>query len=83
MKNITVYSTATCPYCVMLKNWLDQQSIAYKDVRVDEDREAARKMVEMSGQMGVPFTTIEKENGETEKILGFNLPQLKSALAVN
>ena len=79
--NITVYTTATCPYCVMVKQWFDQNDIAYKDVRVDENQEAAIEMVRLSGQMGVPFTTIEKEDGSIEKILGYNVPQLQTALA--
>lgn len=79
---ITVYSTATCPYCVMVKRWLDGKGIGYEDIRVDSDREAARKMVELSGQMGVPFTTIEKENGTIDKILGFDTASLSRSLGV-
>lgn len=79
MKKITVYSTNTCPYCVMLKSWLRANEFDYKEVKVDQDRLAAQKMIEMSGQMGVPFTTIE-ENGKTTKILGFDLLTLKLAL---
>lgn len=81
---VTVYTTATCPYCVMVKRWLDDNNISYQDVRVDTDQEAARKMVALSGQMGVPFTTIEKE-GETgmSKVLGFNVPQLRTILGVS
>lgn len=78
-KKITVYSTRTCPYCRMLKGWLLSQKLDYEDVYVDQDHAAAVKMVELSGQMGVPFTTIE-ENGQIHKILGFDLPSLKSAL---
>ncbi len=79
MKKITVYSTTTCPYCVMLKSWLRSNKFDYKEVMVDQDRLAAQKMIEMSGQMGVPFTTIE-ENGQMTKILGFDLPTLKLVL---
>ncbi len=79
---ITVYSTATCPYCLMVKRWLDEQSMSYDDVRVDNDRVAAQKMVTLSGQMGVPFTTIEKDNGTMEKILGFDIANLRRVLGV-
>lgn len=80
--NVTVYSTATCPYCIMVKKWLDDENIAYTDVRVDQDGQAARKMVELSGQMGVPFTTIERSDGTMEKILGFDVNRLKNTLKV-
>jgi len=66
----------------MVKRWLDEQSMSYDDVRVDNDRVAAQKMVTLSGQMGVPFTTIEKDNGTMEKILGFDIANLRRVLGV-
>ena len=78
---ITVYSTKTCPYCTMLKRYLNDKKIEYTNVMVDEDMVAARRMVELSGQMGVPFTTIEN-NETTTKILGFDVPRLEAALNV-
>lgn len=79
---ITVYSTVTCPYCVMLKRWLESQSIEYTNYMVDQNPIAAQHMVNLSGQMGVPFSTIEYEDGKVEKILGFDRPKLEAALAL-
>lgn len=79
---ITVYSTSTCPYCVMVKRWLDDKAIAYTEVLVDKDQQSARKMVELSGQMSVPFTTIEKDDGVLDKILGFDTASLSRSLGV-
>lgn len=81
MKKVTVYSTTTCPYCRMLTRWLNDQQIAYTEYKVDANPFAAQSMINLSGQMGVPFTTIEAE-GEMTKILGFDLPKLKAALTV-
>lgn len=78
---ITIYSTKTCGYCNMLKRWLDDKSISYTNYSVDENPYAAQVMVQQSGQMGVPFTTIEYEDGSTEKILGFDRPRFERALA--
>ncbi len=78
---ITIYSTTTCPYCVMLKRWLDDQKVEYTDYLVDKNPIAAQAMVQQRGQMGVPFTTIEHEDGQVDKILGFNRPQFESILA--
>ncbi|WP_409294286.1 glutaredoxin family protein [Peribacillus sp. SCS-26] len=52
--NITVYTTNTCPYCIHAKNFLTEQGLAFKEVNVQEDTEAAQKLVEETGQMGVP-----------------------------
>lgn len=79
---ITVYSTKTCGYCNMLKSWLDDKSVDYTNYSVDENPYAAQMMVSMSGQMGVPFSTIERDDGQVEKILGFDRPRFEAALAV-
>lgn len=65
----------------MLKRWLDDKKIAYTDYLVDQNPFAAQNMVQLSGQMGVPFTTIENEDGSMEKILGFDRPRFEAALA--
>lgn len=78
---ITVYSTVTCPYCVALKKWLESQSVEFTNYMVDQNPIAAQHMVSLSGQMGVPFSTIEYEDGKVEKILGFDRPKFEAALA--
>lgn len=64
---VTVYSTDTCPYCTMMKNFLEQNDVPYKEVNVQQDQEAANRLVKETGQMGVPQTNI---NGEW--VLGFD-----------
>jgi glutaredoxin len=80
---ITVYSTTTCPYCVMLKHWLDDKKIAYTDYLVDKNQFAAQNMVQLSGQIGVPFSTIEHDDGSVDKIIGFDRARFEVALSTN
>ena len=35
MNSVTVYTTTRCPYCVMLKNFLSDQNIAFKEVNIE------------------------------------------------
>lgn len=77
---VTVYSTRTCPYCSMLKRWLDDKSVEYTNYSVDDNPFAAQMMVNLSGQMGVPFSTIEYEDGRMEKILGFDVRRFENAI---
>lgn len=77
---ITIYSTTTCPYCIMLKRWLDEKKVAYTDYLVDQNPFAAQNMIQLSGQRGVPFSTIEYEDGSMEKILGFDRNRFEIAL---
>lgn len=75
MAKVKIYSTPTCPYCVMAKDFFKEKGIEYVDINVAEDREAAKKMVEKSGQMGVPQIEI---NGKL--IVGFNKEAIEEEL---
>lgn len=58
MNSITLYTTTRCPYCVMLKNFLNEQNIAFTEVNVETQPEIMNKLVQQTGQMGVPQTEI-------------------------
>ena len=72
---VKVYSTTTCPYCVMAKKFLSAHNIEYQDINVGEDKAAADEMIEKSGQRGVPVLDI---NGTI--IIGFDMGAIKQAL---
>jgi glutaredoxin-like YruB-family protein len=57
-KNVIVYSTPTCPYCVYAKGYLTSKGVAFEDVDVSQDHTKAMEMVQKSGQMGVPVVDI-------------------------
>ncbi len=82
MVTVRIYTTTTCPYCNMEKGYLGSHGIKYENFYVDNDPNAATEMLEKSGQMGVPFTIIQKENGTEEKILGFDKERLNEALGI-
>jgi glutaredoxin 3 len=72
---VKVYSTPACPWCRLLKAYLKENNIDYKDIDVSQDREAAQAMIEKSGQVGVPQIEI---NGKM--IVGFDKEQIEQAL---
>lgn len=74
-KKPIVYSTPTCPYCKMVKEYLDEKGVAYEDFDVSEDQERSQEMVKKSGQMGVPVIDI----GGTV-IIGFDKEKIDAAL---
>lgn len=82
MNQVTIYSTTTCPYCHMEKEYLKSKNIPFVDKVVDTDTEALAKMMKLSGQLAVPFTVIEKEDGTKEKLLGFDKPRLDKILSL-
>ena len=66
----------------MLKSYLSSKNISYDVKMADEDQNLARELYEKSGQLGVPFTIIEKEDGTEEKILGFDRPKIDAVLGL-
>lgn len=82
MKNVTIYSTATCGFCKMLKSYLNDKGVKYEVKMADEDQSLAQELYEKSGQLGVPFTVITDEDGKEENILGFDRPKIDAALGL-
>ena len=58
-KSVKIYTTPTCPYCNMAKQFFKDNKIKYEEVNVAQDRKAAEEMVLRSGQMGVPVIDID------------------------
>ena len=73
---VMVYSTPTCPYCVMAKRYLSERGIKYEDINVAADQARALEMLTKTGQMGVPVLDI---GGQV--VIGFNRPAIDDALS--
>ncbi len=54
-----MYTTPTCAYCKMTKQFFAQHNIQYVEKDVLDDTQAREEMVEKSGQMGVPVIDID------------------------
>lgn len=73
---IKVYSTPTCPWCHKAKDFLNAKGVEFEDVDVSTNEEAAKAMMQKSGQMGVPQIEI---NGKL--IVGFDQAAIEKELA--
>jgi alkyl hydroperoxide reductase subunit F len=71
MRKVTVYSTKNCPYCRMAKAFLDKHGVPYESIDVGENTDAAKKMIDLSGQRGVPVILVDDE-----VIIGFDSQKL-------
>jgi glutaredoxin-like protein NrdH len=67
----------------MQKDYFNQNNVQFSEILVDENPEEAVKMIEISGQMGVPFTVIDKDDGSRETILGFDQKRLDASLGLS
>lgn len=79
--NIKIYSTPTCPYCVMVKKYLETKGFKYEDVDVSANASLAEELQKKSGQLGVPVTIISKDNKE-EIIVGFDKERIDTILEI-
>lgn len=80
---VTVYTTTTCPYCKMLKDYLEEKSVVYTEKLVDQDDVARDEMAAVSaGFLGVPFTLVVKDDGTSETIIGFDKNKLNEVLGI-
>lgn len=72
---IQIYSTPSCPYCHLAKEFFQENNIAFEDFNVAADEKALEEMVNKSGQMGVPVIDIDGEI-----VGGFNRAEIERIL---
>ncbi|OGE83014.1 MAG: NrdH-redoxin [Candidatus Colwellbacteria bacterium RIFCSPLOWO2_01_FULL_48_10] len=72
---ITIYTTPSCVYCKVAKEYFKKEGLEYKEVDVVLDEAAREDMIKKSGQMGVPVIEI---NGKI--VIGFNKREIDQAL---
>lgn len=76
-KTVTIYSTPTCHFCQLTKDFLKEKGIAYTEYNVASDLEKRQEMIQKSGQMGVPVIFVGDE-----LIVGFDKERLVSTLGI-
>jgi glutaredoxin-like YruB-family protein len=59
MKNITIYSTPTCHFCHLAKDYLNSHGIKFTEHNVATDLEKRKEMIDKTGQMGVPVIDVD------------------------
>lgn len=73
--HVTIYTTPTCPYCKLAKDFFKEKGITFTEIDVASDPTAANDMVKKSGQMGVPVIEV---NGQI--VVGWNQAALQDIL---
>lgn len=74
---VKIFTTPTCSYCKMAKEFFNEHGITYQEVDVTKDQAALKDMADRSGQMGVPVILIDEE-----VVVGFDQERLSSLLGV-
>ena len=76
-KQVTIYSTPTCTYCQLAKQFFGENDVDYTEIDVSTDNEKLQEMVEKSGQMGVPVIEIDDQ-----VVVGFDEGRVKEMLGM-
>ncbi|MES3032071.1 MAG: glutaredoxin family protein [Patescibacteria group bacterium] len=77
MKNVIIYSTPSCHFCHMAKEFFKEKNVPFTDFDVASDPEKRKELVEKSGQLGVPVIIIDND-----LIVGFNKPKIVELLGL-
>ena len=61
MPKVKIYSTPTCTYCILAKEWFKENNIEFEEVDVSQNEAEKNKLVEKTGQMAVPVIEVGEE----------------------
>jgi len=76
-KKVIIYSTPTCHYCNLAKDFFKENKISYETFDVQSDLAKRKEMIEKSGQMGVPVIYVGDE-----LVMGFDEDRLRELLNI-
>ena len=76
MAKVVVYSSDTCPYCTLAKEFLSKNEVEFTEKNVSKDTEARKELMKM-GHMGVPVILVDEH-----EIVGFDEPKLRSLIGL-
>ena len=72
---ITLYTAPACPFCVIVKKYLERNNVKFKEIDISKDKKAEEEMQKKSNQTNVPVTDIDGKI-----VIGYNLQKLNEAL---
>ena len=75
MAKVEIYSTPTCHYCHIAKEYFKEHNIEYTEHDVSADTDARTEMIEKPGQMGVPVIFINDSI-----VIGFDQDKIEELL---
>ncbi|MDO8555076.1 MAG: glutaredoxin domain-containing protein, partial [bacterium] len=76
MAKVKIYSTPTCVYCNMAKDWFKEKNIEYEEIDVAADETKRNELIAKTGQLAVPIIEVDGE-----MIIGFDKNRLSQLLS--
>ncbi|MBI4158566.1 MAG: glutathione S-transferase N-terminal domain-containing protein [Candidatus Yanofskybacteria bacterium] len=76
MANIKIYTTPTCAFCKMAKEYFKSKDLNYEEYDVSKNIPRQKEMIEKTGQFGVPVIDIDGKI-----VIGFDKPKIDQMLS--
>ena len=76
-KTVTIYSTPTCHFCKLAKEFFAEKNVAFTNFDVSADAEKREEMIQMTGQLGVPVIIIDGDI-----MVGFDREKIATKLGI-
>ena len=76
-KDVVIYSTPTCHFCGLAKDFFKENAVTYREFNVASDTDRRAEMMKKSGGLAVPVITIGDE-----VIVGFDKEKISAALGI-
>jgi len=76
-KTVTIFSTPTCHFCHLAKDFFAENNITFTNHDVATDLAKRQEMIELTGQMGVPVIKIDDEI-----VIGFDERKVRELLGL-
>ncbi|OGN03315.1 MAG: NrdH-redoxin [Candidatus Yanofskybacteria bacterium RIFCSPHIGHO2_01_FULL_43_42] len=77
MNRVTIYTTPTCAYCKMAKDYFKSKGLSYEEHDVSKDIPRQKEMIQKTGQFGVPVIDIDGK-----VVIGFDKPKINEYLGI-
>lgn len=75
--SVKIYTTPSCVYCRMSKDFFQKNNVQYQELNVAQDAVAREEMIKKSGQFGVPVIDIDGQ-----LVIGFDRARLSELLGI-
>lgn len=79
MPKVEIYTTPTCAYCKMAKEFFKENNIEYTEYDVSKDQARAQEMTQKTGMFAVPVIVVDGK----DIVVGFDKNKLKELLKIN
>ena len=76
-KQVTIYTTPTCHFCQMAKEFFAEKGVQYTAYDVAGDAAKRAEMIQLTGQLGVPVIVV---GGDV--LVGFSRERLAQKLGI-